>query len=83
MSHHYRLSQLKIDSAIELPELSSWDGAPDTRSDIVFRIGKVPQGLEKPDHVGPDFQTRGALRVSGRSSGQRPHPRSRRQQDYG
>ena len=59
MSHHYRLSQLKIDSAIELPELSSWDGAPDTRGDIVFRIGKVPQGLEKPDHVGPDFQTRG------------------------
>jgi hypothetical protein len=59
MSHVYRLSELKIDSAIELPELSSWDGAPNTRSDIVFRIGKVPDGLEKPDHIAPDFQTRG------------------------
>jgi hypothetical protein len=59
MSHAYRLSELKIDSAIELPELSSWDGAPNRRTDIVFRIGKVPQQLERPDHVVPAFQTRG------------------------
>jgi hypothetical protein len=59
MSHAYRLSELKIESAIELPELAPWDGADDARTDVFFQIGNVPPRLTDPDHVAPAFQTKG------------------------
>ncbi len=59
MSHAYRLSALKLESDLDLPELMPWDGPDDASADLVFRLGKVPARLEAPDHVTPVFQTRG------------------------
>jgi hypothetical protein len=59
MSYAYRLATLKLDSALELPDLTPWDEPGVAQSDIVFRICSVPQRLENPDHVGPVFQARG------------------------
>jgi len=55
----YRLSALKLDSDIDLPELMPWDGRTDDPADITFRFGAVPPRLDEADHVGPVFQTRG------------------------
>src|SRR5439155_1631613 len=59
MSHAYRLSALKLVSDIELPELMPWDGRRDAPAELVFRLGKVPCGLDAPDHVAAAFETKG------------------------
>src|SRR5205085_1412829 len=59
MSHAYRLSALKLESDLDLPELMPWDGPDDISADLTFRLGKVPLRLEAPDHVAPVFQTKG------------------------
>jgi len=59
MSYAYRLSALRLESDLDLPELMPWDGPGDAPADIVVRLGKVPARLEAPDHVAPVFQTRG------------------------
>jgi hypothetical protein len=59
MNHAYRLSALRLDSDLDLPELTAWDGPADAPADVAFRLGKVPPRLEAPDHVAPVFQTKG------------------------
>jgi hypothetical protein len=59
MIHAYRLAGLKIESDLELPDLSPWNGPANSAPDVAFRLGKVPAGLETPDRVEAIFQTRG------------------------
>ena len=59
MSHAYRLSTLKLESDLDLPELMPWDGPDDAPADLVFRLGPVPPQLDQSDHVAPVFQTKG------------------------
>ena len=56
MSYAYWLSDLKIVSDIELPELVPWSGACSVPADVVFRVGQVPLGLDDLRQVcgGPD-----------------------------
>jgi hypothetical protein len=44
MSHAYRLSNLKVLSDIELPELMPWTGASDMSDEVFFRVGEIPAG---------------------------------------
>jgi len=60
MSQAYRLNGLRLDSDFDLPGLPCWDGPAATPSDLVFRLGKVPLQLDRPDHVAPVFQTSGS-----------------------
>ena len=63
MSHSYCLGGLKVVSDIELPELMSWHGSLcEPAEELEFCVGRVPSALEKPDHVGSDFQTEGRHR---------------------
>jgi hypothetical protein len=59
MNYAYRLAALKLSSNFELPGLLAWEGRADAATDLVFRLGKVPEALENPDHVAPLFQTKG------------------------
>jgi hypothetical protein len=60
MSRAYRLNGLRLDSDFDLPALPGWDGPAAAPSDVVFRHGKVPSRLDRPDHVAPVFQTGGS-----------------------
>jgi hypothetical protein len=44
MSHAYRLSNLKVLSDIELPELMPWTGASNMSDEVFFRVGEIPAG---------------------------------------
>lgn len=59
MNYAYRLAALKIESDLELPDLSLWDGPAASEPDIAIRLGKVPPQLQSPDRVEAIFQTRG------------------------
>jgi hypothetical protein len=59
MNHAYRLAALKIESDLDLSDLTPWDGPATAQTDIAFRLGTVPLGLEAPDRVEPIYQTRG------------------------
>jgi hypothetical protein len=59
MTDAYWLNGLKLESDFSLPAFAAWTGAPDARTDIAVRRGKVPSRLSRPDHVAPLFQTRG------------------------
>jgi hypothetical protein len=59
MNHAYRLAALKIESDLDLPDLTPWDGSATAQADIAFRLGAVPAQLETPDRVEAIFQTRG------------------------
>jgi hypothetical protein len=59
MIHAYRLAGLKIESDLELPDLSPWNGPGNSAPDVAFRLGKVPAELQAPDRVEAIFQTRG------------------------
>jgi hypothetical protein len=59
MSYAYRVCALKIESDLDLPELTPWVGTADSAADVVIRLGKVPSRLAAPGHVAPIFQTRG------------------------
>jgi hypothetical protein len=59
MIHAYRLASLKVESELELPGLSPWDGPANSEPDVVFRRGSVPEQLEPPRQVETIFQTRG------------------------
>jgi hypothetical protein len=59
MNYAYRLASLKLTSNFELPGLPAWEGQADAAADLVFRLGKVPEALDDPDHVAPLFQTKG------------------------
>jgi hypothetical protein len=59
MIQAYRLTGLKIESDLELPDLSPWKGPASSAPDVAFRLGKVPAGLRSPDRVEAIFQTRG------------------------
>jgi hypothetical protein len=59
MSPAYRLSALKLDSDLDLPDLMTWDGASDAPADVTIRVDKVPPRLNAPDHVAAVFQTEG------------------------
>jgi len=59
MTQAYWLSGLKLDSDFPLPALARWEGPEDIVGDFAIRRGKVPSRLDRPDHVGPIFQTRG------------------------
>jgi hypothetical protein len=60
MTDAYELNGLKLESDFPLPAFTAWGGSPDALADIAIRRGKVPSRLERPDHVAPLFQTRGA-----------------------
>jgi hypothetical protein len=59
MIHAYRLAGLKIESDLELPDLSPWNGPANSAPDVALRLGKVPAELQAPDRVEAIFQTRG------------------------
>jgi hypothetical protein len=59
MIHAYRLAGLKIESDLELPDLSPWNGPANSAPDVALRLDKVPAGLQAPDRVEAIFQTRG------------------------
>lgn len=59
MSRTYSLNGLRLQSELAMPGLPDWDGPAQAAADIVFRLGDVPSGLERPGHVAPVFQTRG------------------------
>jgi hypothetical protein len=59
MNYAYRLATLKLESDLELLELSPWDGPAAAQADVAVRFGKVPLRFETPDRVEAIFQTRG------------------------
>jgi hypothetical protein len=59
MRQAYWLSGLKLESDFPLPALVRWEGPEESAADVAIHRGKVPAGLERPDHAGPIFQTRG------------------------
>jgi hypothetical protein len=59
MTQAYWLGGLKLDSDFSLPALARWDGPDDAAGDVAIRRGEVPPKLDRPDHIGPIFQTRG------------------------
>ncbi len=59
MTYAYSLATLRVESALELPELTPWQGPDAAPPDIVFRLGSVPPRLERTDRVGAVFQARG------------------------
>ena len=61
----YRLNGLRLASDIELPALDAWDQAAFDAADVVYRLDKVAQRLDCPDHVAPIFQTRGVFQTKG------------------
>jgi hypothetical protein len=58
MTQAYSFNGLKLESDFPLAALARWAGRRDARADIVVRLGRVPEHLERPDHVAPIFQTR-------------------------
>src|SRR5436190_22933538 len=62
MSFTYRLGTLKVVSDIELLELMPSSDSSCGPAELVFRIGRVPSTLEKPDRVGAGFQAHGLHR---------------------
>lgn len=52
VTYRYRAHGLTLDSEIELPELSAFDGAPD----VVIRYGPAPERLDGPLTRGPGYQ---------------------------
>jgi hypothetical protein len=59
MSYAYRVCALKIESDLDLPELTAWVGPSESAAEVVIRLGELPSRLAAPDHVAPIFQTRG------------------------
>jgi hypothetical protein len=59
MTYAYRLAGLKVESELDLPDLTPSDGVIAAAPDIVIRYGDVPSQLPGADHVEPIFQTRG------------------------
>lgn len=59
MIRAYYFNGLKLESEFHLPALAPWQGPHHTRSDIVVRQAAVPPRLDRPDHIGPVFQTKG------------------------
>jgi hypothetical protein len=59
MTYAYRLATLKVESDLDLPDLSPWNEPGASAPDIVFRHGDVPSRLQGADHVEAIFQTRG------------------------
>jgi hypothetical protein len=59
MRQAYWLSGLKLESDFPLPALVRWEGSEENAADVAIHRGKVPARLERPDHAGPIFQTRG------------------------
>jgi hypothetical protein len=59
MRQAYWLSGLKLDSDFPLPALVRWEGPDDVAASVTIRRSKVPSRLDRPDHIGPIFQTRG------------------------
>jgi hypothetical protein len=59
MKYAYNLATLRVESALELPELTPWEGPNLSEPDLVFRLGSVPLRLERPDRVAAVFQARG------------------------
>jgi hypothetical protein len=59
MTHAYWLSGLKLESDFSLPALARWEGPDEVAGDVAIRRGEVSPMLDRPDHIGPIFQTRG------------------------
>ncbi len=60
MTQAYQFHGLKLESDFHLPALAPWDGPGHSPTDIVVRRAAVPPQLDRPDHVAPVFQTKGA-----------------------
>jgi hypothetical protein len=58
MTRAYCLNGLKLESDFELTALAPWDGPDAAPADVVFRLGKVPPRLDRPDHIAAIFQAR-------------------------